>query len=58
MTTQRYSLCEHCDWKDEVYDEIGVIDYCPIKNIYSDKMEITYECDGFRRGIFINNVTT
>ena len=43
------TLCDYCNWRDEIFDEHGVIDYCVRREIYSDKMEFIKECDYFQR---------
>ncbi len=42
------SICNYCLWNDLTFDEIGVIDYCSIRDIYSDKMEFIEECYDFK----------
>ena len=46
--TQRYSLCDFCNWKDETHDEHGADYYCQKRiGIYSEQMEFVYKCGYF-----------
>ncbi len=45
MTTQKYSICDYCNWKDETFDETGADYYCQRRmGIYTEQMEGMKKC--------------
>jgi len=38
-------ICKYCNYKYEVFDENGIMEYCPQRDIYCDEMEGVKECD-------------
>ena len=42
-------LCKKCYYNYMLADEYGIYEYCPVTDIYTEKMLQVRECDHYRR---------
>lgn len=42
-------ICKDCDFNYVTTDENGVMQYCPLKDIYEKEMELLTTCDNYRK---------